>query len=391
MARTLASAAINAPRDSHYVLNPVSGLYERSLLLEGTRKNDVKNNTAVGAGAGVLPTGWSNNVIAGVTFTVVGTVTDPSLPGVTGVRIKYDNTLGTTQNPSFQCGAAGTGATPYTPSTNRAVSSYFALVANTGVVQANLGAYSWNAAGGFVATLTGGTIFTPTIGPLARVTGVVSTSNAAAVFEMLRWSFSVVAGGSITVDVYGPQDELGSFASSLILTSTVAITRGADTHVRSLGGLTPQALTRYTRFINLGTLDASSANLRVWQMGGSNANSLRLIGNGVAGSLVMLHEDAVAVNVNSTATCGAVSGDQVETLAQWYGDGAVQLTAVRNAGTPAVGAKSAAKVPFVAFGADLDALGATSAGAAGGFMAVLNDEIQLGIKTLADMRAIAAA
>ena len=234
-AGVLQSAAIDAPRLDY---NP-STLAAQGLLIEEARTNSIRNNTMQGAVAGTpgtLPTNWSIfTALTGLTRTVVGTGTEN---GITYIDIRLNGTPSgagvwfiqteTSTQISASNGQTWTG------------SAYYKLQAgSTTGITAFLNATSERDAGGNdLGSIS--TTFTPTSAALStqRVSSSITNSNAstAAEIQFLRLNLSGVAI-DITLRIGLPQLELGAFATSVIPTTTTALTRSAD--VAAVNTLSP--------------------------------------------------------------------------------------------------------------------------------------------------------
>jgi hypothetical protein len=235
---TLQSAAIDAPRFDY---NP-STLAAQGLLIEEARTNSIRNNTMVGAVAGTpgtLPTNWSVNTggLTGITQQIVGTGTES---GITYLDIRFSGTpsaVGTYRIITEVTNniAALTGQT-------WANSQYLKLAAGTltGVTGFTDIYQEFTSAGVFV-TEAGVVISSPTTAGLATQRSATSRTLAggattAFVRTAIQLSLSVAAI-DITLRIGLPQLELGAFATSVIPTTTTALTRSAD--VASVNTLSP--------------------------------------------------------------------------------------------------------------------------------------------------------
>jgi hypothetical protein len=234
---TLQSAATDAPRLDY---NP-STLAAQGLLIEESRTNSIRNNTMVGAVAGTpgtAPTNWFISPSAGVTSSVVGTGTEN---GVTYIDVRFNGTPSATANcvigfETANAIAALTGQT-WTNST------YLKLAAGslTNITGVNLGIIENTSGGVFVA----GALYplsSPTSAALStQRQSATRTLSGGATVAAVQPTFSVGVTNGLAIDltlrIGLPQLELGAFATSVIPTTSTAVTRAAD--VASVNTLSP--------------------------------------------------------------------------------------------------------------------------------------------------------
>jgi hypothetical protein len=235
-AGTLQSAAIDAPRLDY---NP-STLAAQGLLIEESRTNSIRNNTMVGAVAGTPGTICTNWIAAtpsnGLARQIVGTGTEN---GITYIDIRYSGTTSAASLTAIYWETATQVAAVSGQSWTNSV--YVALVGGStaNIIGTVVGIDENNGAGSFLAGST--TVFVPSAGALQgkRVahTRTLTNASTASVSPYVYFNYASGVAIDITLRIGLPQLELGAFATSVIPTTTTALTRAAD--VASVNTLSP--------------------------------------------------------------------------------------------------------------------------------------------------------
>lgn len=388
MARQVATAAINTLRDSHYVLNSVSALYERSVLLEGASTNLVLQ---------------SENF--GTTWTAIGTPTrtaaavPASVMGVALDLIGDDDATaleGYFQPVTFT--ADGVKALSLCVKQGTSTSSLVQLYDNTAATSRMSAVLTWSSGVPSLA-MTGGTYY----GAESLANGVyrlwfaTAAVTAANVNRVYVYPATTLAGAvANTGDIYagGVQAENSTFPTSYIPTTTGTVTRGADSY--SVPFTTPpQAMTLYTKFVERGTATAAG-NRRILQVGTitGSASDRDLQLRAVTGNVYQfIHENSDGSSpVSASAVALPAFGDTVELRAILNADGSVQLGQSINGAAEVTTTTSAAKALPATWSAQTLFLACSSAaGANAGFAAFLVPyKVALGVQTMDQMRALRA-
>jgi hypothetical protein len=230
----LSTAANNEARFDY---DPVT-LAARGLLIEEQRTNSIRNNTMQGAVAGTpgtLPTNWTvtSGSGNGITRTIVGVGTES---GIEYIDIQYAGTAIASGNLSItsalnnQIAAAQNQVWTFSFYAKLVAGSFANTTART------LYLNSYTATGGFDANATAISTNFPAGGPTNAAlntqryfnTGTLSSAITTFVNAGFFLTYSAGAAVDFTLRIGLPQLELGAFATSVIPTTTTALTRAAD-------------------------------------------------------------------------------------------------------------------------------------------------------------------
>lgn len=238
-------------RDNHYVLDPISGLYKRSLRMEGQRTNLVLHSQNLG------DAGWTKSA---ATIAIGVTAPDGTATGNT-----ITASAGSTAHSVFRQNGSATTVQTNQVRAKAGTASWMGLAfdANT----TTDGAF-FNLATGAVGTVAAGATATIS-GPDANgyyfctVTRTYASANHYFTIEPHTADNQVAgwaAAGTETIIVWGTQSEGAVFHSFYIPTTTAAVTRAADslsfpfTHP-------PQEMTVFGRFVEGGTILTGSSRI----------------------------------------------------------------------------------------------------------------------------------
>jgi hypothetical protein len=303
-AGVLTSAATNAPRFDY---NP-STLAARGLLIEEARTNSIRNNTMVGAAnPSTLPTNWGGNSI-GLTRTVVGTGVQN---GIAYIDVRYSGTTvgqfgGITFEPNNVIAASA--------SQSWTGSAYISLVAGTltNIAELGIALYYFDSSAVFLSVTAPPAAVTST---LTRYFSTGTTPASTAFIQPGIYFNTTAASGQavdFTIRIGLPQLELGAFATSVIPTTTTALTRAAD--VASVNTLSPWFNSvAGTLFAEIQSASSVTGN-----------RSIASINDGTTDNRIQMRHDGATTNINFIALSGSVNYAQSLTFAS----GAINKTAL---------------------------------------------------------------
>jgi hypothetical protein len=280
---TLQSAANDVPRFDY---NPAT-LAAQGLLIEESRTNSITNNTMVGAVAGTpgtAPTNWQVTTTGdGITREIIGTGTEN---GLTYIDIKYSGTPLSTSNLaiSFELinQVAASSGQAWTES------AYIKLQAGSfSGTTTTLSLLGTNGSSGLENFQTAAIASTPANLRECRLSVAGTFTNAGTTHAQPRVRIGYTVGVAIdfTLRIGLPQLELGAFATSVIPTTTTALTRAAD--VASVNTLSPW-------------FNASEGTLYVQaSVGSAAATAIRLaaIDDGTTGNVIRFASGTVSFQV----------------------------------------------------------------------------------------------
>lgn len=370
------TATTNVARDGHYI----GGV--RTLLLEGARTNiclQSENFGTTWAASGTPTRSAAAHTAAGVTLDLIGDDDAAALEG-------YNQPITYT--------ADGVKAISVHVKQDTSTSSVIQGYDSTAATSRLTAALTWSA-GLPVITLTGGGTYygyeslADGVYRLLFATTAVTAANVNRVYVYPATTAAGAAANTGRLYAGGVQCENSTFPSSYIPTTTASVTRAADRLYWAFTPL-PQAMTVYTKAVNLGT--AQTANARWWQLGvdASNGKSLRLIG--VSSSAQVNYVNAALAAVVSTSVTNSLAfADTAEHNATISAAGSVRLGQTVNGGAEVLAAASADQALEAAWGGSPTIFDVNSTATGGpGFTAFTSLKIARGVQSLANMRSFTA-
>jgi hypothetical protein len=227
----LRTALAGEPRIDH---DPVT-LACLGIPIEEQRTNSIRNNTMVGAVAGVLGAGgampihWSA-LAAGLTIEVIGTGT---INGVSYIDLRFS---GTATSGLFNISPEGSTSIVAVVGQKWSTFIYMALVGGTLNGLSNFTPClmrEYTAVGGNLGDVTGSNVdsigqLTSTLTKFTVDGGELVQAGVERLARLVRFSSQIGAVIDVTLRVGMPQVELGAFATSVIPTAGAEVTRVAD-------------------------------------------------------------------------------------------------------------------------------------------------------------------
>ena len=203
----------------------------RGILVEEARTNSLRNSVAAGAVAGspgTLPTNWSVFFGGtGLTRTVVGTGT---INGVNYIDVRFNGTTGsTTLNLSFETSTQVVTATSQAWTNSVFVALVSGSLSNVDAVRLSMNNYDSSVV--FLSQQQGSDFKSALSSTLSRQAQTLTISSALTARSMpyIDIGYSLGVAVDFTLRLGFPQFELGAFATSPIITTGAAGTRGTDT------------------------------------------------------------------------------------------------------------------------------------------------------------------
>ena len=307
------SAAYQGPRFDY---DPAT-LAARGFLIEEARTNSIRNNTMQGAVAGTPgtpPTNWvgTGSPANGLTREIVGTGTEN---GITYIDYRFS---GTTSAASFHAMNPETiGVIAALAGQSWTYTSYISVVAGS---TANINAFAivlneyssvpaFLAGSSAVITISTGAL----VGKRYSFTRVLTNASTASVHPFFAFTYNNGVAIDITLRIGLPQLEQGAFATSVIPTTTTALTRSAD--VASVDTLSPWFNASEGSLLTQFSIPAQSSATTIATIGDGTANEriiLNVATNRAGTGLRVVDGGVDQCDINLTASFSA--GQSVKTI-----------------------------------------------------------------------------
>lgn len=373
------SKAINTKRDGHFIGGVASLLLEGARTNSCLRSNDLSNATswtAAGTGTRVLNAagldGSANfattltDTDAAAIYTVfqTATIANDNAQHAIGVWITKDST--TSRFPAIEFSLIN-GTTVQRVIHFNTQTGAFTVTATAGTATVRVidGGLWWIIECVLTNNTSGNTLIRAGVDPAAAT--VFGTNNVAA------------TGSCVVGNVHF---ELNSaFISSPIITTTVAVTRGADIYTLPFN-YPPQEMSVYAKFVELGT-----GLLTLARLFGIEGGSGFYLVYGTASGYVVSHFNGVTSAGDRNGSLAAVLGNLTEFDAHLFSDGSTDITEAVNSVAGATSAQSSPIGLATSWGGGTLGLGSSPGGTNHGFAAIQSFKIVSGARTLAELRA----
>ena len=196
-----------------------------ALLVEPAATNGIRNNSMVGASApSNLPTNWSNQLGGGITQTIVGTGTEN---GVSYIDVRFSGTQTNTTPTDIRFESATQIAASNTQVWTE--SAWLKIVAAPNPpTDYRLYMFERDSGGGFIKFVSQVAAVTTTLTRFTFTRALDGGASVARVQPALTFTMASGSTYDFTIRIGYPQMETGSVATSVIPTTTQAITRAAD-------------------------------------------------------------------------------------------------------------------------------------------------------------------
>jgi hypothetical protein len=343
------ATAVNATSGTAYYAprfdyNP-STLQPLGLLIEESRTNSIRNNTMQGAVAGTpgtLPTNWTSSVAGAASITVIGTGSES---GIDYIDVRYQGGAGESGQIVFESATQIVAANAQTWASSIYVKRSAGTVTN--MTTNHRLAFRTNVGG--IVTFQD-SAFVPTTSALnsQRISNVFTATDATTARVTSQIQFASSGAGDITLRIGLPQLELGAFATSVIPTTTTALTRNSD--VASMTG------TNFSSWYNAseGSFYSEFSIIGNKNSTGSNSQVVLCPNDGTANNRVDLYAQASGVvryvtvvsgaqqTAHSFATTTPINQFQKTAFALLSGNSAISLN-----GSSAVVSTNASALPTV--------------------------------------------
>jgi hypothetical protein len=342
-AGVLQTAASGAAR---FTYDPAT-LQPQGLLIEEQRTNSIRNNTMVGAVAGTpgtLPTNWTEGLI-GLTRQIVGTGTEN---GITYVDIRISGTT-TSQFGAFMFDATNQIAASSGQTWTESFYAKIVAGSTSGLGLLGIRIFYNDAGGGFI----NGTF--PAITLTSSLTRFSGTGTAPASTSFIQpgiYFNGVNASGDavdVTLRIGLPQLELGAFATSVIPTTTTALTRNADaatmTGTNFSSWFNASEGTLYAEWLTPSSDAVNNRGIAAIDDGTNDNRVAMFIPNSALGAPLSVASRVVSGgSATNPANSGSIALSSVAKSVLAYGVGTNQAALSVNGGSPTTASPAATPV-----------------------------------------------